>query len=188
MATTPAEIRKGRIARRLSRALMVAGLPAMLSLSLLSGGCSSGECLDNSNALPYAGFYSNPESRQKLNVEGLSVKALGVPGDSLLLNGRETVSDLYLPFNLDADETTYVFGYPYGDESTPGFLFCDTITFHYTRQPWFVSSACGVVVNFNVDSISTTHLLIDSVACPGRVITNADSENIKIYFKVDPEE
>ncbi|MCM1428952.1 MAG: DUF6452 family protein [Clostridium sp.] len=154
-------------------------LPALFALL----GCSSNECLENGTSLPMAGFFSSEPAPQPVALEGLKVRAINAPGDSVLFDGTSQISELYLPFNLDADVTSYVFEYP----SSSGFA-ADTISFHYLRQPWFVSSACGAVVNFKIEDISHSSFMIDSVACPDSIITNAVGQNIKIYFKVSDEQ
>lgn len=153
------------------------------SLPMLAVSCSSDECLGNSNSLPQAGFFSSKENPQTLSLQGLRIRALDVPGDSILNSGSSSIQTAYIPFNLDADHTSYEFAYLSQTEPDSRRQ-ADTVTFYYTRQPWFVSSACGAVVNFNVERIEHTSLRIDSVTCPGKVITNAAGVNINIYFKV----
>lgn len=169
----------------MKKLLYLPAIPALLLLPAAS--CSSDECLGNSNSLPQAGFFSSRENPQALTLQGLRIRALGVPGDSILDSGSSSIQTAYIPFNLDADHTSYEFAYlpPTDPDSHQQ---ADTVTFYYTRQPWFVSSACGAVINFNVERIEHTSLRIDSVTCPGRVITNDPGVNINIYFKVDDNE
>ena len=68
------------------------------------------------------------------------------------------------------------------------FRIADTITFNYDIVPWFVSSSCGVVYEYRMRDIVTTHHVIDSVTCPGGVIDNKNAENLRIYFRVAREE
>lgn len=155
----------------------------LLVVALLAAtGCATSECLENGSALPYAGFYSSESVPREISLSGLSVRGVGVPGDSVLLAASSTmVSDIYLPFDLDSDETVYRFDYGEGAGS-------DEITFLYERQPWFVSSACGVVVNFKIKEIRHTSVRIDSVTCPPGIITNLNMQNLRIYFRTDSSE
>lgn len=156
-------------------------IPGFTALALCA--CATDECLDNSSSLPYAGFYSSLPVPQKVAVSGLQVKGVGVPGDSILLKASDSgVNSVYLPFRLDSDETSYTFSYNAAEnpESAPH----DEVKFSYERVPWFVSSACGAVINFRIKSIEHTSLLIDSISCPTGIIDNANAENIRIYFKV----
>lgn len=149
-------------------------------------GCSSDECLQNKTALPYAGFYSSSTTPAALSVDSLQVTGYQSPGDSVLFAGKTPIRDLYLPFRIDHDTTTYIFRYLHKEFVAIGGA--DTIRFIYTRNPRFVSSACGVSYVFEIKDIQTTRFLIDSVVCPMHMIDNMDTENLKIYFRVSEDE
>lgn len=145
---------------------------------VLLASCSTNECYDNRNSMPLAGFYSSGTPVQSVSVDSLKVYALGVPGDSVLLKpSTAAIRELYLPFNIDADHTDYVFTNARTNVS-------DTVRFSYNARPWLASEACGVVYRFEMNEISWSGALIDSVTCPEGVITNRPVENLKIYFKV----
>jgi hypothetical protein len=161
-------------------------MPVAMMAILVAGACSSDECYDNRNSLPLAGFYSSARVPQQISLDSISILGLGVPGDSILQDSVRGLGESYLPFRIDQNSTTYEIRYLSG---VLGQLrIADTITFNYDIVPWFVSSACGVIYQYHMTSINTTHNIIDSVTCPGGVITNADSENIRIYFRVSTEE
>ena len=144
--------------------------------------CSSGECLENKNSLPLAGFYSSEPLPQAISLDSLSIFGIGAPGDSILHDSVRNLSQTYLPFRIDCDSTRFVIRYlqrPFGD-----YGISDTITFRYEIIPYFVSAACGAVYDYRMRSISTTHYLIDSVTCPDGRITNLNKENLMIYFRV----
>lgn len=159
----------------------VKNITVVAAMVMMLSGCNSSECLENSNALPLAGFYTSTINPDIYRITGMKVWGEGVPGDSVLSTGSSAISELYLPFNLEEDKTTYVFEYPEEGGS-------DTITFKYTRQPFFVSSECGAVVNFNIENITHTTQKIDSVTCPDGHITSVAVENIHIYFKYEDED
>lgn len=154
----------------------------MMGCILLAGACSNDECLDNKNSLPLAGFYSSDEKPQAISLDSLTILGIGAPGDSVLHDSVRSLSQTYLPFRIDQEETTYEIRYLSGDFGL--YHITDRITFKYEIQPWFVSQACGVVYNYKIKSITWTDNVIDSVTCPTGVINNADIENIKIYFRV----
>lgn len=160
-------------------------LPSIIVVSLLGiliNSCATEECYDNRNALPYAGFYGILQGKMSnVSVDSMEVYGIGAPGDSILSEGKSAISSLYLPFRIDSDTTVYVFR-PLMKELL-FFEIADTITFIYDREARFVSSACGASYLYNIRKISYTENLIDSVVCPGMQITNANSENLKIYFK-----
>lgn len=156
---------------------MKSPLLALLSLSILAlSSCASKECYDNQNTLPLAAFLSAQTGKQ-ITIANLSVYGMGAPNDSLLAD-NENINELYMPLRPDEPSSSFIFKYG-GSEPT----LSDTVSFFYSSKPWFVSEACGVVYYFNIDSISHSANLIDSVAVPGMLITNANKRFIEIYFK-----
>lgn len=160
--------------------------PGVMAAIVGMASCSSDECLDNKNSLPLAGFYNSAKDNEKISIDSISIYGIGAPGDSVLHDSVSGLSESYLPFRIDQGETRYVIKYLSG--LLGRFGIADTITFRYDIQPWFVSSACGVVYYYNMDTIVTTHHVIDSVTCPEGKITNISSENLRIYFRVSTEE
>lgn len=156
--------------------------PAIMMTVVMVAACSSDECLDNKNALPLAGFYSSEEVPRQISIDSISIFGIGAPGDSILQDSVRGLTQSYLPFRIDREETSYVIQYLSGDLGR--YHIADTITFSYDLKPWFVSSACGVSYDYGITSIETTHHVIDSVRCPYGEITNANIENLKIYFRV----
>ena len=162
-------------------------VPFMVSLTGLVGiiSCSTSECFDNQNSLPLAGFYSSGDFPQAISIDSLTILGIGAPGDSILQDSVRSLSEVYLPFRIDENSTTYEIRYLAG---IPGILgMRDRITFNYDIVPMFVSKACGVVYYYKMTSIDFTTNLIDTVVCPSGEITNENSENLKIYFKVQIE-
>lgn len=153
---------------------------------ILCTGCSSDECLQNKNALPLAGFYDTQEPTRKVSIDSLEVYGKGAPGDSILFSGKSAINELYLPFRLDHDTTTYVFRYLHTELAEAQIT--DTVSFIYSRTPRFVSSACGVSYIFGIEKIENSNFLIDSVSCPAGEITNMATENLHIYFRVKKED
>ncbi|MDE6143613.1 MAG: hypothetical protein K2F94_06020 [Muribaculaceae bacterium] len=160
--------------------------PAVMGCVLLMAACGSDECYDNKNSLPLAGFYSSSEEPVSISLDSVSVFGIGAPGDSVLHDSVSGLSQSYLPFRIDQGSTTFVIRYLQG--MLGRYRVADTVSFNYEIEPWFVSSACGVVYDYKISSIETTHNIIDSVVCPSGVIDNVDSENIRIYFRVAIEE
>lgn len=147
-----------------------------MSAILAMAGCASKECYDNQNTLPLAAFYSTT-THKGISLSPVSVYGTGAPGDSLLADSA-ALEQIYLPFRPDTSATSYVFRYEGDNAPLP-----DTVTFTYRTQPWFTSEACGVVYYFHMEEITHTDHLIDSVAVPGMLITNANRRNIEIYLK-----
>lgn len=148
---------------------------ASVALLLLSS-CANKECYENQNTLPLAGFLG-ADSHREFSMRLLTVYGIGAPNDSLLADSA-SMNEIYLPFRPYVPESRFVFRYGTPDAPEP-----DTITFRYSTKPWFASEACGVVYYFNIDSISYTRNLIDSIAVPGMLITNANRRFIEIYLR-----
>ena len=155
-------------------------------LMVVVAGCNNSECYDNKNSLPLAGFYSSSEKPQPISLDSISILGLGAPGDSILEDSVRSLSQVYLPFRIDQPSTSYEIRYLSG--AAGKLRIKDKITFNYDIIPMFVSSACGVVYYYKMTSIEHTDNFIDSVVCPGGEITNANIENLKIYFRVNLEE
>lgn len=161
----------------------VAGPSVFLSVIFaVFSGCATSECYDNQNSLPLAGFYSSQEYPVAISLDSISILGIGAPGDSVLQDSVRTISEVYLPFRIDQNSTTYEIRYLSGLAGM--YRLYDEITFNYDIIPMFVSNACGTVYYYKMKSIDHTNVFIDSVVCPSGEITNANIENLKIYFRV----
>lgn len=148
-------------------------------------GCSGNECYENHSALPLASFYS-ASTLQQVSVQGLEIYGIGAPGDSILYT-PQNLSQAYLPFRLWQDSTSYVFSYvglvsADGEDMQDVTVPSDTVTFRYKAKEWFVSPACGAMYFYDMEDVSHTSHLIDSISC-NEMITNENVTNIKIFFR-----
>lgn len=155
---------------------------ALAVVPLFVAGCSTEECDGNRSALPLATFYSSGEEPKQISVDSINIYGIGAPGDSILLSSLGTQQEVYLPFRIGEEKTTYVVRYM--QQQMQRFDIRDTITFVYKPLPKFVSTACGAMYDFEINRIDHTTWLIDSVVNNSKVITNAPGENLRIYFKV----
>lgn len=171
--------------KRITKKIVGPGIFAGL-IGSVSWGCSTSECYDNQNSLPLAGFYSSGETPKAISLDSISIVGIGAPGDSILQDSVRSLSEVYLPFRIDQNSTTYQILYLSGILGESGIY--DLIKFNYDIFPMFVSTACGTVYYYKMNSIDYTTNIIDSVTCPTGEITNANKENLKIYFRVSEEE
>jgi len=59
----------------------------------------------------------------------------------------------------------------------------DTLTFYYQRIPTFLSNACGFADFYTLDSVHTTHAIIDSVHILNTNVTNnVNTKHLQIYI------
>lgn len=157
-------------------------LVAFITVACISS-CGNGECYDNQNTLPLAGFYSM-QTKSAITVDSLTIYGIGAPGDSILLDNG-TKSSLYMPLPLSGNSTSYVFHY--NQLALDYIELNDTLTIDYNSFPQFVSEECGVIYKYEVDKFSYTKHLIDSIAIPSMEFNNIDTEKIQIFFRTASE-
>lgn len=146
----------------------------LLVALVLMAACSNDSCYDNGSSLPLASLYMG-KSQQV--IPQLTVKGIGVPGDSLLLDAT-TVSEIYLPLRASVTTTSFALTHPVTDE----IVVSDTITFRYQPIAFFHSKECGAMYNFDIERIDCTHHGIDSVVVITSLVTNATVPSLRIYF------
>ncbi|MDE6462052.1 MAG: hypothetical protein K2L32_04655 [Muribaculaceae bacterium] len=153
------------------------GIAAVL---LTVAGCASDGCLNNRNSIPLAGFYSS-QTHEPVTVAAVTVAGDGAPGDSMLLN-NEAASQVYLPFRANADEVTFGFSV-----AVDGGVMTDQLTFAYRTMPYFDNADCGAMYRYLITSVDFNGALIDSVGIVDSLVTNVETERIKIYFHGAPQ-
>lgn len=142
--------------------------------------CNTSGCLDNGSSLPLAGLYSSTSGEQ-VGLDSIAIGGVGAPGDSMLITPGTTCTEVYLPLRSDRTSTSFFFHYDYaGIDSV---IFNDTIDFHYSSSPFFASEECGAMFRYHIETLTHTRHLIDSVVITDSLITNANIERIKIYFR-----
>lgn len=158
-------------------------LPAGIALAAAAvAACSSDGCLDNRSALPLAACYSS-QTDEAVTLRGIAIHGIGAPGDSLLLDSTQSVSQIYLPMRAGKSETSWCL--EYGIEGLNDPRFNDTVTFRYTAEPFFVSEECGAMYNYHIHSVSATAHMLDSVVVLDSLITNVDIVRIRLYFPTE---
>lgn len=144
----------------------------LLTVALVS--CTDNSCYDHASALPLVRFYETGTATQ-LSLSDVVIRGVDAPGDSILVNG-ETVDEVYLPLRASATTTQWVLEYA-GDAGL-----ADTITLQYRSIPYFASAECGAMYNFEIESVTATDILIDSIAVVKPVIDNGTDVAIRIFF------
>ena len=156
--------------------------PLAVALVLAAGvaSCNTSGCLDNGSAIPLAGFYSSATA-EGISVDSIAIVGLGASGDSAVVRPGSAHSSVYLPMNPAAQSTSWIISYRQKSLDFPEFN--DTLTFTYESVPYFASEECGAMYCYDVTQVECTGHLIDSVRMTSRLITNADIETIKIFFR-----
>lgn len=146
----------------------------LLVLAILGAACSNSGCLGNGSSIPLVAFYDY-ETGQQGSLNGLTVKGIGAPGDSLLADSA-SLTQVYLPLQVSTSSTSFVFDFNYEGVEP------DTLTLRYEAVPYFHSEECGAMYIFNISDFSVTHHVIDSIAIPNKVINNEDRISIKLFI------
>ncbi len=126
-----------------------------------------------------ARFYASGTTTQ-LSANGLTVTAIGAPGDSLLVN-NETVSELHLPLRASTTSTQWMLTFTIADDVT----LTDTVTINYRPVEYFANVECGAMYYFDITNVTTTHNVIDSITVPLPHVTHVDQLNLRIYVPND---
>lgn len=146
----------------------------LLVLAILGAACSNSGCLGNGSSIPLVAFYDY-ETGQQGSLNGLTVKGIGAPGDSLLADSA-SLTQVYLPLQVSTSSSSFVFDFNYEGVEP------DTLTLRYEAVPYFHSEECGAMYIFNISDFSVTHHVIDSIAIPNKVINNEDRISIKLFI------
>lgn len=151
------------------------------------GSCNTTGCTDNRSSIPLAGFYAIG-SGSTISLDSIDVGGIGAPGDSLLLASGEAATAVYLPLRSERTSAAFCIAYRY--KALDYRELNDTITFNYSSIPYFASEECGAMMRYRIESVVHSRHLLDSVAIvpADSVITNADIENLRLYFKTSSAE
>ena len=161
--------------------IMAAGMLTASALSSLTG-CNTSGCTDLQSSIPLAGLYSSA-SQQPITVSTLEIYGVDAPNDSILYDGGTALREVYLP--LRSDFTTTAFCFHYTQEGLDDEALNDTITFHYTSEPYFASEECGAMYRYTITRLADTRNLVHSVAVTDSLVANTDFERLKIYFRTE---
>lgn len=155
---------------------------AAAALAVAVSSCSTTGCTDNRTSLPLAGFYAEG-SGSTISLDSLDIGGIGAPADSLLLAAGERATQVYLPLRSQYSTTSFFIAYRY--EALDFDFLNDTITFDYDSTPYFASEECGAMMRYRITALRYTRHILDSIAivAADSVITNADIENLRLYFK-----
>ena len=154
---------------------------AILAAMMLSAGCNNEGCTDNQSSIPLAGFYSSANGNP-IKVDSIQIGGVGAPADSMLVSSSRGVSEVYLPLRATHTSSSFYIRYTQQELVELTSLY-DTISFDYEAIPYFASEDCGAMYRYRVQKCQATAHLIDSVVLVDSLITNANRESLRIYFR-----
>lgn len=153
----------------------------IVSITLLIYGCNkSSTCLTPKVVALRGGFYY----RDTVNTfkDSVQVNANLYFGKSLnyFINIKNT-SKYFLSLAQNADSVTLYFQ---SDSTSTEPETIDSLLLHYTREPHFISTACGYETFFNITNISYSTNIIDTIIINQSAVNNdVNKENLKIVIK-----
>lgn len=149
------------------------------AIILAMGGCNTTGCLENRSSIPKAGFYNSED--KALSLDSLSITGKDADISEPINKVGVSISSISLPMRSTKDNTTWEFAYKW--KYLAGGTLADTISFDYESMPYFASEECGVIYRYQITNMDYTKNLIDSIVLVDSLITNIDTEQIKIYFR-----
>ena len=150
---------------------------AIVAVCIALTACSDNTCNDNGSSLPLAAFYMDDN---QTTVTGLTIKGIGNPGDSLLLD-NSSAKEIYLPLRATVSSTSYAVTRQITIGGGIATVY-DTLTFEYEPVAYFHSKECGAMFNFDISHVGYTHNGIDSVVLVTPLVTNSHTPALRIYF------
>jgi hypothetical protein len=146
-------------------------LVLLLILFIMSVSCSSGTCFDETEAKSKATFYS---METKISASPDSVSLYGVGLDSVKIY-KKAVSPTTIEFPLYYDSVSCKFVIRINGVN-------DTMEYRYSGELHLLSKECGYSYFFNIDTVTYTKNIIDSVSILKKTVTTSDEENIRIFY------
>ncbi len=146
-------------------------LVLLLMLFIMSVSCSSNTCFDETEAKSKATFYS---METKISATPDSVSLYGVGLDSVKIY-KKAVSPTTIEFPLYYDSASCKFVIRINGVY-------DTMEYRYSGELHLLSKECGYSYFFNIDTVTYTKNIIDSVSILKKTVTTSDEENIRIFY------
>lgn len=150
--------------------MRILGLISLAALSLtIFTSCVGDTCIEETEAFMFTTFYegSTAKAPKKLSLSGIGVTA------EPLYDKETSVKSAKIPLNPSTNSCSYTMII---NDST------ETITINYNPELEIISQACGYSYFFDIQSVSSTNSIIDSIIVQNNKVTNTNAENIRIYY------
>lgn len=139
-------------------------------------GCDEEEdCSLNARPMMNCNIYALNEETglyEQAAINQLTITAYGT--DSIIVNQETNVNTLSLPLCYTADSTHLVLHYSNGEQ--------DQVIVHHSNTPYFLSMECGYQMKQQIERVSHTHVMLDSIALTYNEAGIYGRENLKLYF------
>jgi hypothetical protein len=160
----------------LSTLLCAAGITAAAVLT----SCGSNGCEETRESYCTVQLRSTTQT----TLQSVSVWALSdrfADGDSLMISGESSPTELSIILNPDTTETRLRIQFN-GRADNEALQLEDTLTLTYEPYPYFIDMECGCSVRFELIDASSTYNFIQDVYLKQTTITNEAAVNLLIEY------
>lgn len=143
----------------------------LLTTILLMVSCTSDNetCREETRVVLRIGFFSS-ESSALASID--SVTIMGIPDETLFYNNSKNINKVELP--LVASGTATQFAIRFNEQ-------WDTLTVLHTTNPYFVSYACGMIYNHQIDTVLIRGAVSKSLKIDAKLVNNQNVQHLQIY-------
>ena len=150
---------------------------ALLAISILTTGCEEEECPLTTQSVARFDFRSSQTNGSVKLSEGATITGIATIADKQDVDTLFNQAQSYMSVPLSyTDKTTYVMHYTE--------LMRDTIVISHRNIPFVSNIECGAMMYYEVLALSYTTNALDSVTLVNPRITNEETTNFNIYYRV----
>ena len=145
------------------------------ALTILQGCDEEEDCSLNARPMMKCNLYQvNEESGlpEQVMLDELTITAKGT--DSVIVNRMTQVKELSLPLCYGADSTHLVLHYSNGS--------VDELVVYHANTPYFLSMECGYQMKQQIERVSYTRTVLDSVAITYNEAGIYERENLRLFY------
>jgi len=144
----------------------------LLIMVMVSSCQTNSQCENSTESLVKINFYVMEDDLESaVFVEPISVYGLGHK-DSLLYE-NDSISYVLLPLMPNGETSEFVFEIG---------SYTENILFTYKTSTYFESKDCGFIANYEIESVSYSSNIIDTVIIINNEITVEDEDHVKLFF------
>ncbi len=144
----------------------------LFATAMVSSCQTNNQCDTATESLVKINFYTIDSIEQAVFVSPISVYGVG-RSDSLLYE-NDSISSVSIPLSPNAETIGFVF-----DIGT----YSDEILFEYKTSTYLESMDCGFIANYEINSVTYSTNIIDTIIILNNMVTIDNEEHIKLYFK-----
>ncbi|MEN8120998.1 MAG: DUF6452 family protein [Bacteroidota bacterium] len=130
------------------------------------------ECDTSTESLVKINFYVMTESLDSAVIVK-PISAYGVGHKDSLLYENDSISFVLLPLSPNGETTEFAF------EIGP---YTENILFTYKTTTYFESKECGFIANYEIESVSYSTNIIDTLIIINNEVTVENEDHVKLFF------